>query len=69
MIVSAVGYICAGVLLGVATLPWKDRLSNESMLMWFVTWACFWPYLTVLAAARTLLAYGRAWQTFIARRR
>ena len=51
-----------GALLGIATLPWRHKLSPQgSVILYLLAWSCFWPYLLPLAAWQGVLAYRKAW--------
>lgn len=69
MMIYHLTYLAAGVLLGLAVLPWKQRLgSREGVLLWLLAWACFWPYLLLCVAWQGLKAYRAAWWAYTDRK-
>lgn len=51
-----------GVILGVATLPWANRVDKACRpWLWVLTWACFWLFLLIFAAWEGIKAYRKAW--------
>lgn len=55
-------FMAFGALIGVATLPWKHRISHkEGAFLYIVSWACFWPFIVVYLTYFVVSAYIRSW--------
>ena len=58
-----------GALLGLATLPWANRIDQKCQpWLWVVAWACFWLFLVIFAAWKGIKAYRKAWWAYSDRR-
>lgn len=71
--VDLVGYIIAGIpglLIGVATLPWRHRVDPKGTTgLYLYLWTCFWPFFLVHFFWFGLLAYRKPWWTYLDRTR
>lgn len=56
-----VGIIVLGLLFGLATLPWRAKLSGERAPWYLLTWVFLWPYLLLYSVGWGLQRYRRAW--------
>lgn len=55
-----------GLVIGVATLPWKHRLDPlDKTYMYVLGWTCFWPYFILLAIWHGFKVYREAWWDYL----
>ncbi len=58
-----------GLALGVATLPWQQRLSmGEDRAVYLCGWIAVWPIMLAVGAWKAFAWWRRNWYDYLARR-
>jgi len=57
-------FIGIGLVLGIAALPWRDRLGDKQLIIHYLMWACIWPMMVLGVAYGCAKHFIDGWRDY-----